>query len=272
MKPGEIEKFIQDGWVIVDLPQPDIIREYAAMLEKKARELTGTDCTLATVHRYVDDDGFKKLHTALSEYFWQSEFSLRASPAFLGILKDLIGLDVMVQYMPYLRLARPDKPEDNIGFHRDTQYGQTPYELAAHIPFVDLDEHSSLRIISGSYRLPESAFSNIQGVKTDVVKGSMEHRLGKPYAPKKLAVPEGLRTEPLAMRMGQVALFSPAMFHGQELNQGKMTRVSTDMRFVNPNANVQLRIGKTHAGYVPVCHSPVQQLAQEYYDAQKVSA
>ncbi len=272
MRPEEIEKFSRDGWVVVDIPQPDIIHEFAAMLEKKACEIIGKNCKLSDVHNHVDDAAFKVLHTALSQYFWDNEFSLRSSKAFLDILKDVIGLDILVQYRPYLRLVRPQRAEDNIGYHLDTQYGQTPYELAAHIAFVDLDEDAALKVISGSHRVPESSFSVIENVKTDVTKGSIEHALGRPYAPKRLMPCKGMKMEPLTMKVGQVAIFSPAVFHGQEINQGTVTRVTTDMRFANANASVPLKMGKTHAGYVPVAHSPLQQLALEYYQAQKVSA
>jgi len=178
------EAFLRDGWIIVDIPQPAIIHEYADMLEKKARALTGSACTLANIHEHVDDVAFKTLHTQMAEYFWESEFSLRAGTAFLSILKDMIGLDIMVQYMPYLRLARPNRPEDNIGYHKDTQYGQTPYELAVHVPFVDLDADSSLIVISGSHLAPESDYQSVAGITTHVTKGSTDHMLGKPYAPK----------------------------------------------------------------------------------------
>lgn len=270
MDPKQINKFIQDGWVIVDIPQVEIIHEYVSMLEKKMRDIIGVDCSLSNLHNFVDDETFKNLHTMLAEYFWLSEFSIRLGKEFLIILKEILGLDVMVQYRPYLRLARPGKYQDNIGFHRDTQYGQTPYELAVHIPFVDLDEHASLKIVSGSHRFCESVFPIIKDRENHIVKkGSMEHQLGKPYSPKQLALPKGVVTEPLSLRVGQAALFSPALFHGQEVNCGKVTRVTTDMRFVNQNANLNLKIGKTHTGYVPISYSPIQKLAQEYYQAQK---
>ena len=226
------------------------------------------------ITRFLDvsnDEEFKKIHNLVSENFWKSEFSLRISRDFSLILKELIGLDVMVQYMPYLRFARPHRFEDNIGYHRDTQYGQTPYELAAHVPFVDLDERSALRVISGSHRQPESAFLVKESTESVIEKDSIEHRLGKPYSMKRMSVPDGLKTESLAMRVGQVAFFSPALFHGQEVNSGNITRVSTDIRFVSPYVDAKIRVGKIHAGYVPVSSSPVRQLAYEYYEAQKLS-
>lgn len=272
MNPKDIEKFIHDGWVIVDVPQPGIIHETAHVLEQKAQELCGSRCRLAELHVHVDDEAFRGFHLGMAEYFWQTEFSLRSGYAFLELLKHLIGLDIMVQYMPYLRLARPGKQQDNIGYHKDTQYGQTPYELAVHVPFVDVDEDAALRVISGSHRMPEANYPVTQGAEYDVEKGSPDHMLGKPYASRRLSVPEGANTTPLAMHVGQAALFSPALFHGQEVNRGMVTRVTTDLRYVNPNVNVKLKTGKTRAGYVPVAHSPVQQTALDYYQAQKVPA
>jgi ectoine hydroxylase-related dioxygenase (phytanoyl-CoA dioxygenase family) len=263
----QIEQFIRDGWVIIDIAQPDIIHEYAHRLEKKAQALTGTQCTLANMHTMVDDAAFKKLHVELAQYFWDSEFSIHAGKAFLQSMRDMMGLDIFVQYMPYLRLARPGKREDNIGYHKDTQYGQTPYELAVHVPFLDLDEAASLRVISASHRAPESDYLG-EAEATSVTKGSMDHMLGKPYAPKNLTMPTGVASSSLAMRVGQAALFTPALFHGQEINRGSVTRVSTDLRFVNANAVPNLKIGKTRAGYVPLSCSPVQQAAADYYAMQ----
>lgn len=269
MDSKAIEKFIHDGWIILDIPQQKIIKEFADMLEQKAQEVLGTDCKLSNIHQHTNDEEFDNLYIKLSEYFWENEFSLSASSSFLEILKDLIGLDLMVQYMPFLRLARPHNSKDNIGYHRDTQYGQTPYELAVHIPFVDLDDQSALQVISGSHFLPESAFPSIDGLKTDVKKGSTGHMLGKPYDPKQLNLPDEAKTVPLSMHVGQAAIFSPAIFHGQKENTGNVTRVTTDLRFVNSHANVPLKKGKVRAGYVPILQSPIEKMAAGYYQAQK---
>lgn len=271
MKPEDVSKMIHNGWIIVDVPQAGIIHEAAQALQQKAQELCGAKCPLSELHEYVDNGEFPGFHLAMAEYFWQIEFSLRISHTLMGSISQLIGLDIMVQYMPYLRLARPGRPQDNIGYHKDTQYGQTPYELAVHVPFVDVDEESALRVVSGSHRQPEDTYAVTQGTEFNVEKGSPDHMLGKPYASRRLSPPEGVKTVPLAMRVGQAALFSPALFHGQEVNGGTATRVTTDLRYVNPNVDVKLKIGKIRAGYVPIAHSPVHQTAMDYYQAQQVT-
>ena len=163
------------------------------------------------------------------------------------------------------------KHEDNIGYHKDTQYGQTPYELAVHIPFVDLDEKSAIRVISGSHIMPEKAFVGVTPDGKRIEKGSIQNLMGKPYMPKCLAVPEGMEITSLVMKVGQAAIFSPAIFHGQEVNEGDITRVSCDLRFVSARAPFDIRKGKIHAGYVAVSQSPVEQVAEQYYGAQNAN-
>lgn len=246
----DIEKFVRDGWVIVN------------------HDLQDLDKLVPTISIDLEDMETKKLHIQYSEKMWQSDFSLQLAWGLLSIIQQLLGLDIMVQYMPYLRIARPHKPQDNIGYHKDTQYGQTPYELAVHIPFVDLDEKSAIRVISGSHLMPESMFEKVTADGQRVEKGSIENRIGKPYLPKCLKVPNGMEMTPLAMKVGQCAIFSPAIFHGQEVNEGDVTRVSCDLRFVNSRHADEVRLGKTHAGYVSVSQSPVEKIATQYYGAQ----
>ncbi len=263
---NQIKNFLNNGWAIFDLPEPEIIYRFAQALEHKAQEITKNDCKLSNLHEFVDDQAYALLHLNLAKYFWAEEFSLKISPSVVPILKELIGLDLMVQYMPYLRVARPNRASDNVGFHKDTQYGQTPYEITVHLPFVDLNEGAALKVISRSHLEPESNYpSNV--VDTGVEKGSDEHNLGKPYASKRLKVPKKRKTNSLNLKLGQAAIFVPSIFHGQEINLGPVTRVSTDLRFVNTNASVNLKIGKTRAGYVPVSSSPVEQVAKSYYTA-----
>lgn len=248
-----IEKFMKDGWVIVDVKAFERPQHYFKDIHKTK----------------LTDDEVKERHIWASQQFWKEEASLFYAKHLMPFISQLIGLDVMVQYYPYFRMARPFKPQDNIGYHKDTQYGQTPYELAVHIPFVDLDKMSALRVISGSHVMPESAFSRVTADYGHVKKGSIENQVGKPYMPKPLAIPEGMQTTPLVIKVGQAAIFSPAIFHGQEMNEGDVTRVSCDLRFVSRRAPVNIREGKVHAGYIEVCQSPVEKLVEKYYGAQK---
>lgn len=259
----DIAKFIRDGWIILDIYNPLVIRKICANLISLA------DMNLQHIHQHYDNEATRNLHIKLSQHLWDKEYSLEIAKSLLPIIQKLIGLDVMVQYMPYLRISRPNKSQDNIGYHKDTQYGQTPYELAVHIPFVDLDEKSAIRVISGSHVMAEDKFTRVTADGARIEKGSVENHMGRPYLPKCLAVPDGLQTTPLCMHVGQAAIFSPAIFHGQEVNEGDMTRVSCDLRFVSARAPIEIRKGKIHAGYIAVSQSPVELVAEKYYGVQK---
>ena len=74
----------------------------------------------------------------------------------------------------------------------------------------------------------------------------------------------------MCVKVGQAAIFSPALFHGQEVNEGDVTRVSCDLRFVSALHADEVRLGKVHAGYLDVSISPVEVLAKEYFYANQM--
>ena len=74
----------------------------------------------------------------MAKYFWSNELCYKLARAEIELLEGFIGADLHVQQRAYLRIARPGIREDNLGFHRDTFYGQSPYEVAIHVPLVDL--------------------------------------------------------------------------------------------------------------------------------------
>ena len=76
-------------------------------------------------------------------------------------------------------------PEDNIGLHKDTIYGQSPYEMSIHIPLMSLGKKSCLKFVKNSHLINDKKIEFIKS-KTFVKKGSKQHKLGKPYEPKKI--------------------------------------------------------------------------------------
>lgn len=260
-----IEKLITDGWAVFNIPDPDFIFEAIAWLEAESCLITGCATPLSEMHDYVRD--WPDYHARMTHCLWEREFSAKFGRACLPLLKELIGCDLMIQHQPYLRVARPGHAEDNIGFHKDSQYGQTPYELVLHVPFVDLEDGMALRVISGSHIVNESEYPSEPKKRHE--KGSPMHRAGFPYAPRVLTVPQGKETMPLTMKVGQVAVFFPTIFHGQEVNNGRHMRVTTDLRVVATNRCRSDKIGTGQNQYVPLSVSPVTFVSTEYYEAQK---
>lgn len=260
-----IKKLITDGWAVFNIPDPDFIFQAIEWLESESYNITGCANPLNEMHDFVRD--WPDYYVRMTKYLWEKDFSQKFGKACLPLLRQLIGADLMIQHQPYLRIARPDNREDVIGFHKDSQYGQTPYELVFHVPFMDLDEDMALRVISGSHIVSESDYPSVAEAK--YAKGSPEHKRGLPYSPRILTVPEGKTTEPLNMKAGQMAVFFPTLFHGQEVNAGKFLRVTTDIRAVATDKCPPGKIGTGQNQYVPLSVSPVAFVSNQYYEAQK---
>ncbi len=262
-----IKKLVTDGWAVFNIPDPDFIFQAIDWLEAESFNITGCANPLNEMHDYVED--WQDYHARMTRYLWERRFSDKFGRACLPLLKELIGSDLMIQHQPYLRIARPGHPEDNIGFHKDSQYGQTPHELVLHVPFVDLDDDMALRVISGSHIVSEKEYPSVASPRHE--KGSPQHQAGFPYAPRVLSVPKGKKTVPLTMKVGQVAVFFPTIFHGQEVNAGRHMRVTTDLRVVSPDRCPIPKIGTGQNQYVSLSVAPVTFISEKYYGAQNES-
>lgn len=180
---------------------------------------------------------------------------------------SLLGRDIHIQQQPFLRISRPEVPDDNIGLHRDTWYGDTPYEISVWIPFTDTDEGNALRVAPGSHVWSEAAHP-VERFDGGVEKGSVKHSLGFIHGqPKRLAT--AADTVALPVRVGQMIVFSLSLLHGQEVNRSTMTRMSMDVRLANSLAPVKFSRSRNDQYYERLCISPVTEAAQRYAEANK---
>ena len=261
------ELYAAHGWCVVDLLDTDTIIRVGEALETKLRELCGDErATLSRYHEFVGDACHEETHWQLSNFLWERDIGLEIGRSQLALFREFIGPDTHIQRQPYLRIARPGKPEDNIGLHRDTFYGQTPYEVYVHIPFTDVDDGSALQVVSGSHVRAETDYTVIPLGKAAWDKGSPKHEMGFPYAPKKIADDLSTQLRPVALRVGQAMIFSPALVHGQEINVGSTTRISIDLRIVNSLAPINIKEGGNSRGYAVLCQSSVIKQARLYYE------
>jgi hypothetical protein len=235
-------EYREQGWVLVDLPRPEVIETVRGVLQAELRDLSGySDITLERYHEIADDDAtHRDYQFKLTELFRSRRYAYEVLAAQLDFFRPFVGPDLLVQVNPYLRMARPGKPQDNIGYHRDTFYGASPYELSVWIPYVDLPAESSLSVLSGSHVRPESDFPVTQTQSAEVKKGSNLHKMGFPYAPKVMDSGPLANIQAVPVRRGQALVFSLATVHGTTHNNGPIARWSTDIRVVNALAPVDL--------------------------------
>lgn len=264
-------QYRSQGWSLVDLPQPQVIFEIVSALEDKLREITGNpSATLARYHELVADDRHLDTQWTLANFFWESRFSEKIGRENLEFFRAFIGPDLHIQNKPYLRIVRPGRREDNIGYHRDTFYGQSPYEVTVFCALTDLDDRGALRFVPGSHVRSDDEFGIVPVGAASWSKGSQKHQLGFPYAPKKITADIAADLRAVTMRTGQAIVFSPSLIHGQELNSMETTRVSVDLRLIESFAPVKYRQDLSQRGYVPLLESAVADVAKRFYSVSSV--
>jgi len=261
--------FYENGWFKMQLPNSEPALAARAGLLGELRNLTGDDSiTLESYHETAENDAdHTEMQLQLAKYFREQRFGPSIVEGQLSFFQQFIGPDLQVQQEPYLRITRPQKPNDNIDFHRDTFYGSSAFELSVWVPFVDLPIESTLSVISGSNVRPDSDFPTTTEVNPNpaIVKGSDIHKLGFPYATKKIVSARLSGLKPVPVRLGEAIIFTVATIHGSSINSGDRTRWSTDVRVSNIMAPIDLSGLPDY--YEPLCVSVVTERALAYKDA-----
>lgn len=179
----------------------------------------------------------------------------------IEFFKALFGPDIDIQTQLYLRIARPGKALDNIGMHRDTDYGNSAYEVSVSFPLVSQPEGCGLNIIPASHLFDAPEIEQFN--RLDVNQGDKKNKMGFLYAPKKLL---GLNEELyqcVSLPYGHALGFSLGVIHGQVENQSNVTRWNIDFRV--KNSFHPLTKNLKHGYYSSLTKSVVRELAEDYY-------
>ncbi len=263
------EQYSENGWITLDLAHPETVFEARdAMVTFLRESFFPTLERLEDLHEHIsDDEAYIEVHLALNGFFRERQFARKIISSELGTFQKLISPDLCVQTNPYLRVARPGVAGDNIGLHRDTFYGASPYELSVVVPYTDLDEGSALRVVSGSQGIPENEIRFHEMEVDGIERGSPRHLAGIPYIARIVSPEIASKAVPVPITVGQVLVFGLATVHGQEINQGAGTRVTTDIRIVNGLAPFVVNRAGPDAYYTLLSQSPVSEQADLYLRA-----
>lgn len=258
--------FKENGYCTFALPDVDPVFRIRAALLTKLREITGEPAiTLEMYHQFIASDAqHTEIQVALTEFIRSSNVMAEVVSSNLELFEQLVGANIDIQQKPYLRIVRPGQEKDNLGYHRDTFYGGSPYELSVFVPFVNLNELNALRVEAGSHVKREVDIPLIQTQSQDVQKGSDKHSIGFLYAPKMVDPAYPLNMVPVPLSIGEVLIFSLATFHGTAGNESNITRWSVDTRVVDAHApGIKARASY----YRPLASSPSTTVAQAYQHA-----
>jgi hypothetical protein len=152
-------------------------------------------------------------------------------------LISLLGPDLDMQRFPHLRISRPNVLKDNLGLHRDIDYGASIYEISVWSPLCKLFYPNA-----GMKILPDSNLSGYQGFEleeseTGIAKGSKENVSGYLYKSKSVKLTDDQINKLIEpeVNIGQYLVIPQASVHGSTLNESTGTRFSVDIRFCNSN-------------------------------------
>ena len=258
--------FLENGWIVIDLLDRSPLDEATESLLQALHRITcNPDLDFTNYLDHISsDDQHIAVQAELTEIYRKGKHARRIITAQLAFLQEFIGPDISIQRCPYLRIVRPDTVHDNVDFHRDTQYGGSPYELSFFVPFLDLGEDNTLCVMSGSHMAAERDYPTEKSKSPNVEQGSLMHKLGLPYAPHRFNPPVDDMMEPVPLKYGQALLFNLALVHGQKCNTSQATRFSSDIRLVNSLAPINWDRNVTTSFYERLSSSPVSEQALRY--------
>ena len=258
----DLDKFVDDGYAIINFYNTEYLKEFQQLLLEKLRDIMKNDnVTFETFHNFVTNDNDKiNIQYILNKMIWDENLHEKIIIDNIDIYYTLVGKDLDLQTQPYLRIARPNCPQDNIGFHRDGFYGSSAYELSSVIPLVELNYKSALQIEPKSHLRGPIPTTKVES-KT-IKKGDIKNQLGFQYAPKIINNDYKINPIPIPLKFGQALSFGLGTIHGQEVNTDTITRFSMDVRVKNSFVSSGTKDGY----YKPLTQSVVTKTAQMYYE------
>lgn len=253
----------RDGFSEFDLNQPDLINAMQALLKK----------TLP-LDRYQDQsvyfDAYAEQVKVAVDQMAESQLVGELLKKNQALITTLCGPDVDMQEIPHVRVARAQSKTDVTGWHRDTFYGNTPYEVNIWFPLMPLPEGSGLRLVRSSHLRPErnvrpAAIPEDIAKNRQVDRGSAANQIGFLYAPK---TEDGIEfMDPkddilVAPKLGHGIIFFGACIHGGATPTREGVRVSIDVRVRNTFAPTNTKPGF----YVPLFRGLISAYSQKFLE------
>ncbi len=258
-----IKQFQQEGFFIHAFEHTDALKGIFGICEQVCKEYFPNEFTTLENYHLIDVD--KERH---DEFQYQLFTRINESQCHRQFVKDnitfftsLFGPDLDVQTNTYVRVARPGSESDNIGMHRDTDYGNSAYEVSMTFPLVNQEEGCGISVIPKSHLFTEHEFEQVN--REDVERGTFKNEMGFLYAPKKLLNLQEDKIKCVSLPFGSALGFTLGLIHGQKSNTSNMTRWSIDFRVKNSFHPMSKNLKQGY--YSSFNDSSVNKLAKDYY-------
>ena len=152
---------LSQGWMVGEYNQTgkSILNNLTELIIDFTRKYFQCDFdSLTQYHGLIQDtETHEDYHLELTKLVHKSKYPYQLVESMLSVLIDLLGPDLDIQTFPHLRIARPNTPSDNLGLHRDTDLGASPYEISIWTPLCQLpDSGGGMKILPYSNSRPSN--------------------------------------------------------------------------------------------------------------------
>lgn len=254
--------FVDNGYDVFEINNKDGLNEIRFFIEEYLKNKISYDLSLESYHEFVNsNDDHKKHQFDVFEKVNEKGLHKRLIEDNITQWIGILGPDIDIQSFCYVRSARPGKSEDNIGYHRDTFYGNSAYETSSLFVLTNNDENGVIKLAKGSHKWGEVKYEKV--VSESVKKGSNESKMGFLYEPKILDNSYSEELFPVQSKIGECLLFNLGALHGLEVNNDDITRWSIDFRVKSAFSPVSKNLRKDY--YMPLRRGPLTTAALEYY-------
>jgi len=258
-----IDDFKTQGYFIHPFAQLNALTEIKQTCEDIAKEFFGEQFT--TLNKYheisVSDAQHEKFQYAVFTQLNNDKKHRQFVKDNLAFFTSIFGADLDVQTNLYIRIARPNQAIDNIGIHRDTDYGNSAYELSLSLPLVSQVEGCGLNVIPKSHLFSDRNIKQFN--RADVERGAPKNQMGFLYAPKEILDLDEQQLKCISLPFGSGLGFTLGLIHGQTVNNTHMTRWAIDFRVKNTFHPLTKNLKNGY--YTPLNTSAINDIAKDYY-------
>lgn len=255
--------FQSDGYFIHKFEQLNALVEIQKLCTSLCQKTFATEFTeLAKYHELAIS---AEKHDKFQFLVYQKINELKLHQQFVNDNIDffvaIFGPDIDLQTNTYLRIARPNQELDNIGMHRDTDYGNSAFEISISLPLISQTQGCGLNIVPKSHLFTEHIVEQVN--REDVEKGTNKNEMGFLYAPKQLKNLKEEQLKCISLPFGNGLGFSLGLIHGQKINTSNMTRWSIDFRLKNSFHPISKNLKAGY--YTRFKRGTISSIAEDYY-------
>ena len=226
---------IKNGYLVLNFSNKSfqILNQIRLETLKILKKFNNKITSLETCHNFLNDKEFENVVYMVTKMMWKKDFFAKLLKSELKKLTYFFGTDLDFQSYPHIRAARPGTLMDNVGFHRDIDYGASIYENSLWMPITKIDRGAGMSLLT------ESIFKGYNGYKfiklKSYKKNSKKNISGFPHTINNVYIKNSLRKKMIEprIRKNQYLIIPQFLVHGSEINSSKFTRWTFDIRVCN---------------------------------------